>query len=109
MTIEEKYILLKEWSFADDLLEEIKNNLEKHSLSNLLVLPKGNNEDIELAKSLNEMLLTNNGLACFYGNASMKEINDLKLDYTISLPTQHEAVEAVMMNILENEFLSFDN
>lgn len=105
MKIEDKYILIEDWEHSPSLAEEISKALGNNKLNNVIISEKGD-QDLLLAKELNEVLIGTNGLACVFGIDALKRFKDQKLDFILGLPTKHEAIEAVMMNILENEFLS---
>ena len=107
MIVEDKYIHLENWTLTDETEADIKTVLTKNKLNNLIVKATEKDNDLALAEMLNPVLAESNGLVSFYGTKQLqKQLDEHNLTFVISLPTQHEAVEAIMMNILENEFLS---
>lgn len=106
MKIEDKYILLDSWEYSDGLIKELVTYLESSKLNNVILSESEGSENAKIAKGLNEILCNSNGLAVVFGPNALKSFKSSNLDCVIGLPTKHEAIEAVMMNILENEFLS---
>ncbi|SOE19967.1 hypothetical protein SAMN06298216_0466 [Spirosomataceae bacterium TFI 002] len=105
--LKEQYISIKLTDDIADLGSEITSTLRSSLLNNVLIEVKNENQEIDaLASFLEKELETSNGLACFVGVKELMNSPSLKgKNHVIALPTEHEGVEAIMMNILENEFL----
>jgi hypothetical protein len=107
LEVKEQYIELNSTSINNEHKEKLITVLKKEELNNVLVKVEDKAADIEdLASFLEKIFQTSNGLACFVGVKELMNSPSLeRKNYVIALPTEHEGVEAIMMNILENEFL----
>jgi hypothetical protein len=105
--VKEQYISLKSAETSVELEKAVKSALKENSLNNILIEVSNENLDIDdFALFLEKELETTNGLACFVGVKELMNSSSLKdKNHVIALPTEHEGIEAIMMNILENEFL----
>lgn len=105
--IKEQYIVVTDLTDVHELLKKITEELHIHNLNNLLIpISKVDSNISVLASFLEKELETTNGLACFVGIKELMNSDILKAkNHVIALPSEHEGIEAILMNILENEFL----
>lgn len=109
MKIVDNYILV-EWSETQkaDFKHEFERLKLDSSLNNALVLVENAvNQVEEVVVYFENQFSNSNGLAVFVGNKNLMQQSWQK-EYThvTALPTEHEGIEAIHMNVIENDLLN---